>query len=412
MQCCRASKIFYPFHADGLALACCLSKRITAVSTQIKKNLTYYNEQGGDTLTWEAAVDLHSPNQEGNVDCMSVSHEIKHQAVGHLRVIKRCEEEIDRLKDEMMNCVTFYYDKIEQLQSIQQHLTSGCMTRFNHGSLSLVQQQLRRDGISVLELQRIFSKWIPDFVGTVIDRNPLPLPITTLSVKQSPSVGLLSTGVGQNSLSATNSDVLTSPSLCQTLHSNSDSQSTEHPPVCVNALSTISSDNSSPPVTVLSFSPTHTVTTQTYKSRVFVPCKFQPVTSSISCNTTCAKSFSSSSSTCLSYPIKGLVHTACNSDSHQTCHQIIKSNTTSVTSDQSQSTFELLSENELPPSIREPETQSPCYSEDEESSGDEEMPKQYWRAERFHMEEYLKEQRVKLALLCPPLLVWYVLELL
>ena len=88
------------------------------------------------------------------------------------------------------------------------------------------------------------------------------------------------------------------------------------------------------------------------------------------------------------------------------------SNTTSVTSDQSQSTFEL-PESELLPSIREPETLSPCYSEDEESSGDEEIPKQYWRAERFHMEEYLKEQRVKLALLLlyASLLVWYVLEL-
>ena len=67
--------------------------------------------------------------------------------------------------------------------------------------------------------------------------------------------------------------------------------------------------------------------------------------------------------------------------------------TTSISSDQSQSTYEFL-ESELPPSIREPESQSPCYSEDEESSRDEEMPKQYWRAERFHMEEYLKEQRV------------------
>ena len=153
LQCCRANKVFYPFHADGLAFACRLSKRITAVSAQIKK-LTHYNEQGGDTLTREAVVDLHSPNQEGNVDGMSISREIKHQAVGHLRVIKRCED-IDRLKDEMMNCVTFYY-KIEQLQSIQ-HLTSGCTTRFNLGSLNLVQQQLRRDGMSVLELQCIFS---------------------------------------------------------------------------------------------------------------------------------------------------------------------------------------------------------------------------------------------------------------
>lgn len=80
------------------------------------------------------------------------------------------------------------------------------------------------------------------------------------------------------------------------------------------------------------------------------------------------------------------------------------SNTVGVTSDESESTFES-SQNELLPSVREPETLSPCYSEDEESSGDEEMTKQYWRAERFHMEEYLKEQRVSLYCLDVPLLV-------
>ena len=35
-------------------------KRITTVSAQIRKNMTCYNEQGGATLMWEAAVDLHS----------------------------------------------------------------------------------------------------------------------------------------------------------------------------------------------------------------------------------------------------------------------------------------------------------------------------------------------------------------
>ena len=34
------------------------------------------------------------------------------------------------------------------------------------------------------------------------------------------------------------------------------------------------------------------------------------------------------------------------------------------------------------------------YSEDEESSDDEELPKQTWRAERFYMEEFLREMQV------------------
>ena len=52
-----------------------------------------------------------------------------------------------------------------------------------------------------------------------------------------------------------------------------------------------------------------------------------------------------------------------------------------------------------PTSIRVPDAKaqpSLIYSdsEDEESSEDEEMPKQTWRAERFHMEEFLREMRV------------------
>ena len=41
---------------------------------------------------------------------------------------------------------------------------------------------------------------------------------------------------------------------------------------------------------------------------------------------------------------------------------------------------------ECPMSIRVPDAK--------ESSDDEELPKQTWRAERFHMEEFLREMRV------------------
>ena len=52
-----------------------------------------------------------------------------------------------------------------------------------------------------------------------------------------------------------------------------------------------------------------------------------------------------------------------------------------------------------PTSIRVPDakTQPPLIyseSEDEESSEDEEMPKQTWRAQRFHTEEFLREMWV------------------
>ena len=73
---------------------------------------------------WQAAVDLHIPGQENSGG--SVSCETKRQAVGHLRLVKRSREEICHLKYEMANCLTFYHDKIQQLEVIQQQLTSGC----------------------------------------------------------------------------------------------------------------------------------------------------------------------------------------------------------------------------------------------------------------------------------------------
>ena len=50
-----------------------------------------------------------------------------------------------------------------------------------------------------------------------------------------------------------------------------------------------------------------------------------------------------------------------------------------------------------PMSIRVPDTEvqpHSTYSGDEESSDDEELPKQTWRAERFYMEEFLREMQV------------------
>ena len=61
----------------------------------------------------------------------------------------------------MANCLTFYHDKIQQLEVIQQQLTSGCpLNRLNLGSLGLVKRQLRCDHKRLLELQRAFSRRI------------------------------------------------------------------------------------------------------------------------------------------------------------------------------------------------------------------------------------------------------------
>ena len=105
-------------------MACRLAKRITVVSTQIKKMITCHNELEGEPSTWQAATELHN-NMDipGTEISESVSCEVKRQAGEHLRLLKRAREEICRLKDEMANCLTFYHDKVAQLEGIQQQLT-------------------------------------------------------------------------------------------------------------------------------------------------------------------------------------------------------------------------------------------------------------------------------------------------
>ena len=201
--------------------------------------MTCYNEQGGATLTWEAAVDLHSPNMDSNVDCTSNFHEVKHQAVGRLRLIKCCEEEIVRFKDEMMNCMIFYCDKIEQLQRTQQHLTSGCTTRFNLGSLNLVQRQLHCDSKGLLKLQCVFSKWIPDFVDAVVGLNPLPLPIPTPSDKYSPSYSTSPPATTSSTCTVPTHTCKSVPCKFQSVASSIGKQSSSSPPVTTSSTHTV-----------------------------------------------------------------------------------------------------------------------------------------------------------------------------
>ena len=84
----------------------------------------------------------------------------------------------------MANCLTFYHDKIQQLEGIQQQLTSTCsLNRLNIGSVNLVKRQLFCD--------RKISKWVTAENHTLTtDPNPsspsLPPPSEPPSSTQFP----------------------------------------------------------------------------------------------------------------------------------------------------------------------------------------------------------------------------------
>ena len=414
------------------------------MSSQIKKMITDYNEQEGEPLTWQAAIDLHYQGQQDESSSVSVSHEIMHQAVGHLRHLKRSREEIICLRCEMSNCLTFYQDKIEQLENIQQQLTSGCVSRLNLGSLNLVKKQLHCDGNRLLELQHTFSRWIS--IGTeqqpvnhLPNHNTSP-PSSSLSISSPPPT--LSTKppsprvfnhapssspfVPHNSFSrfpcepSSSSDGAASLSTRgHTLHSTSNSQSTGHQPT--NILPGLSSNhNTSSSLSIPLFPPILSIQPPLKQfnftpSSPFVPPHSHFVHRRFPCEPKSLFKSSSSSSNGATTPHSSclrLGHTLHSTSDLQATQQSSKSDTVSCPMNTNKQSLSRLFQDDFiqyHESVREPETGkqqsefSGC-SDDDESSGEEEvLPKQYWRAERFHMEEFLQQMRVKFTISIPTL---------
>ena len=110
---------------DGHALAARLSRRITAVSQQVKKRLLSFNEglPQQQLLIWQAANDLSVDAQliDQAVDSSrySIPSEVKHQAVRQLNLSNRSGEEFKRLKEDMFNCLLHYEGELHFLHSLK-----------------------------------------------------------------------------------------------------------------------------------------------------------------------------------------------------------------------------------------------------------------------------------------------------
>ena len=379
-----------------------------------------YNEQEGEPLTWQAAIDLHIPGQE-NSDPGSVSCEIKRQAVGHLRLVKRSREEICRLKDEMANCLTFYHDKIQQLEVIQQQLTNGFpLNRFHQGSLNLVKRQLCCDHKRLLELQRAFSRRIT-IENHVLSADrptqysvPLSPPSPSIhshsdspspstqnpSLRESPksliSLGSLMKGkslaMSEISPSATctslSMDIPYSPQLkacharCSTLSKVAGHQSEDILPSIISNHSSLLSSS-----TAAVSSPSPTKSTQLPSERLL---NFVSPSSPFMPRWFLSETRNEQKKRGTLYRVNGNPNTPHSSENDTVSDDLSES---LVTPFEDESTECLVS-------VRVPETNIQSHSgcsDDEGSSEEEELPKQYWRAERFHMEEFLEMQVINAA---------------
>jgi len=104
--------------ADGLAIASRLSRRISNVTTQMKKYLIAFNEglPVNDQMSWEAASNIHRHAHKASLTSTdSIPLEVKHEATQKYRLINKSCEEMELLKQEMKNCLEFYHKQIASL---------------------------------------------------------------------------------------------------------------------------------------------------------------------------------------------------------------------------------------------------------------------------------------------------------
>ena len=93
----------------------------------------------------------------------------QHQAVRQLQLVKRSSEEITRLKMEMTNCLHYYVDELQQLQTVQSELQVSTTSILKLGSVCLINRRIFRCRRRLNELTSKFTSFIE-----------VPLPICTL----------------------------------------------------------------------------------------------------------------------------------------------------------------------------------------------------------------------------------------
>ena len=168
LLCCHNNVLLYT--VDGLAIATRLTKRVSTVTKQMKKLLCAFNEglPTEDQMPWEAAVNIHHYSYKASVQpTASIPLEVKHEAIQKLRTSKRSSEEIKLLKQEMMNCLAYYEQKIMSLKRLQEENLSRSSDQGSRlsGSNSLISKQITISINKLSDLQKQFEIIQP---GTVL----------------------------------------------------------------------------------------------------------------------------------------------------------------------------------------------------------------------------------------------------
>ena len=134
-------------HVDGQKIANKLSKQITKITSTIRSLLARHNSlckdigetslSMSDILDVESEVWSHQSNQD-TPGMVWISTSTKHDIIQSYMLIKRCEDEIAMVTDEMDCLKEYYRTQISVVSSTITDLESKPSTAFTQGAISLL----------------------------------------------------------------------------------------------------------------------------------------------------------------------------------------------------------------------------------------------------------------------------------
>ena len=144
----------YYIIADGQAIAIKLSKQINRVTDLLKKCMQNYNSLGGQPITFENVKDPCGPLYSASSPAAllptadPVPQSIKKQLIDLFCLQERCKEEVELLKKEMIQLMSYIFRESEL---IERH-TQSCSHSGIKAVLRLKQLRLKKTGYEFQEL--------------------------------------------------------------------------------------------------------------------------------------------------------------------------------------------------------------------------------------------------------------------
>lgn len=152
--------------AEGHVMASRISRRITAVHQKLKVLIETYNSlrcqvmesNMPESLTWDIVTNMQPCSVTFTTEESTIPVNIKRTAIDQTHLIHRCDEEVELVKQEMLNTYTFLLKHHNLIvQRLEQRTDS---TTFNMGVITLLKSKLLFLELQLVQCHSSFSQHV------------------------------------------------------------------------------------------------------------------------------------------------------------------------------------------------------------------------------------------------------------